>query len=92
MPAEIRETIVTASASGAVVQLQISDAPLQDESPGIRLTLLVKVAEYRLPLLAHLQREAMKLASDALVCLLKQMAGEIREGCHPLDPPESRRS
>jgi hypothetical protein len=86
MPIEIRETIVTPGADSDVVQLRISDAPLDDESATLRLTLLAKLPASHLPLLAQLQREAMRIAQDGMTNLLRVMATEIRKQDFPLAP------
>jgi hypothetical protein len=88
MAAEIRETIVTpADASGAaVVQIQISDVPLPAEDAAIRLTLAVSVPGFEAPLLAQLQRAAMTIARDSLSALLQQLAQEIQQAGHSLNP------
>ena len=88
MSTDIRETIVTpADASGAaVVQIQISDVPLPAEDAAIRLTLAVLVPGFEAPLLAQLQRAAMAKARDVLSALLQQLAQEIQQAGHPLNP------
>jgi hypothetical protein len=92
MPVEIRETIVTPDSSGQVVQLQISDEPLQHESPGILVQLSVCVPHHRTPLLAYLQREAMKRANDEIHKLLQPWAAEIQhKPDNELDPELSPR-
>jgi len=88
--AEIRETIVTPDASGTLVQLQISDVPLPAEDAAIRITLAVRVPEYRLPLLAHLQREAMRTASAILRDLTQDLGSEIQDTSYDLSPTPKR--
>lgn len=84
--AKILETTVTPNARGSVVQLQISDAPLDAEAWAIRLTLSVQIPAYRLPLVAHVEREAINIADDVLAALLRNMAEEIQAGRHNLRP------
>lgn len=88
MAVEIRETIVTPDDAGAgsFVQLQIADAPLPAEDAAIRLTLAVSIPGYEAPLLAQLQRAAMRAAQDTLTGLLQQLASEIQSAGHPLNP------
>lgn len=85
--AEIRETIVVPEANGgAVVQLQISDAPLPAEDATILIRLTVKLPAYKLPLLAHLQREAMDAASRILRDLHLAVGQDIQETSYPPNP------
>jgi hypothetical protein len=79
MPIEIRETIVTPVANGQVVQLHISDVPLDDEGGAFRLVLRAKLPSFRTPLVRQLQREAMKIAQDKMTDLLKNLASEIQK-------------
>lgn len=91
MPIELRETIVTPDASGDVVQLRISDAPLGDEPAPFQLTILAKLPAYQAPALTQLQRAAMKMAKDALSELIQKLVAEIQQGGHPLEPrPKSQ--
>lgn len=65
--ASILRTIVTPDASGAAVELLISDGSLLDETPDMRITLAIRVSPaYQTPLVAHYEREAMKIAQAAL--------------------------
>ncbi len=84
--AKILETTVIPNAGGSLVQLQISDAPLDAEAWAIRLTLSVQIPAYRLPLLAHVEREAINIADDVLGTLLRTMAEEIQKSRHDLHP------
>lgn len=80
MSISIRETIVTpADADLDVVQLHISDAPPGDESATFVLRILAKQRGLRTPALAHLQREAMKIAQDALTFTLRDLAQELQQ-------------
>jgi hypothetical protein len=87
MPIEIRETIVTPDASADVVQLRISDVPLDDESGSLQLTILAKLRPLKTPTLAHLQRAAMQNAQDALTHLLRFLAKELQESGYGIEPP-----
>lgn len=78
MAIEIRATTVTPNASGALVQLHISDATHPDAVAATSLTLAVQVPAFDGPLLAHLQREAMEIAYNVLGELREQTAREIR--------------
>lgn len=79
---KILQTVVTPNENGAVVQLQISDGSLDAEYAAIRLTLAVQVPEYDVPLLAHLQREAMAIAREALLALERALGQEIQSDMH----------
>jgi hypothetical protein len=79
MPIQIRETIVTPDATGDVVQLRISDAPLDDESASLQITILAKLRPLQTPTLAHLQRAAMETAQDALTPILTNLASELQQ-------------
>jgi hypothetical protein len=68
---EIRETIVTPDASGSVVQIRLSDAAQPDAVPATQITLAILVPASPYPLLAYLQREAMKAAAEALESLMR---------------------
>jgi hypothetical protein len=86
MPIEIRQTIVTPDVSGSVVQLHISDVAPDDEGATFRLVLLAKLPAFQTPSLAHLQREAMKIAQDALTPLLQRLATDLKAGGQDLNP------
>jgi hypothetical protein len=93
MKIEIRETTVLPDENGAIVRLQISDAPLLSEDAAIRLILAVRVPAFQSPLLAQLEREAMKAAIEALRGLVQDKAKEIQEMegiSHNLDPVRKR--
>jgi hypothetical protein len=90
--AAILQTIVTPDGDGTVVQLQISDAPLLDESAAIRIALTVRVGAYDLPLLAHLEREALEVALRALRDLSQAKASEIVKSSHSMHPEPSKPS
>jgi hypothetical protein len=84
--AEIRITTVTQDASGFLVQLHISDEVRPDVAPATSLTLTVRVPAFETPLLAHLQREAMKTAHETLSNLLEKSVREIRKTRLDLTP------
>ena len=86
MAVEIRETIVTPSKEGDVVELHISDAPRGDESATFVLTLQAKVGPFENPMLVHVQRAAMKRGSEELHDLLKGLAAELHQQGYPSDP------
>lgn len=90
MPIEIRETTVTPNATGCIIQLHISDAPPDDESAAFVLTISAKFPALQTPLLAQLQRAAMKAAQDALTPLLIELATELKEANQPIDPSRKR--
>jgi hypothetical protein len=75
--AEILATTVTTNDAGAIVQLQISDASLESESFGVRLILTVQLPSYRLPFLAQIEREAMRVADKALDALCREREQEL---------------
>lgn len=89
--AQILQTTVTQDAGGAVVQLQISDAPLLAEDAAIRLILTVRVPGFLTPLLAHLERAAMTEARNVLSALLQSKGQEIQEKPHNELNPTPRR-
>jgi hypothetical protein len=78
MSRDIRETTITPGAHGDIVQIRISDAPLADESASFQLTILAKVKALQTPTVAHLQREAMKMAQETLTELLQNLMREIQ--------------
>lgn len=78
MPIAIHRTTVTAGKDGDVVQLHISDAPPGDASASFVLQVTVQIASLQSPLLAQVQREAMKQAEDVLQKLSQEAAKDIR--------------
>ena len=90
MAIEIRETIVSPGASGDAVQIHISDAARNDESATFVLTIAAKIRPLQTPTLAHLQREAMKIALDSLTPILSRLATELRESGYGLEVPPKR--
>ncbi len=88
MPTEIRKTTVTpVDADHDVIELHISDAPLDDESATLVVQILVKQRAMLAPALGHLQRAAMKTAQDALMPLLQTLANELQQNGMGLYPP-----
>jgi hypothetical protein len=87
---EIRETTIGPDADGAIVRLQLSDAPLLSESATIRIDLSVRLPEYKLPLLAHFQREAMQMAIEVLRKLDREIDQDIQETSHTPRPIPKR--
>jgi hypothetical protein len=87
---EIRETAIAPDADGAIVRLQLSDAPLLSENATIRIDLSVRLPAYKLPLLAHFQREAMQIASESLRKLDREIGQAIQETSHTLKPALKR--
>jgi hypothetical protein len=85
MAIEIRETVVSETENATVVRMHIADAPLGDENAAFRLELTATLPRYRAPLLAQIQRQAMKAAQDALSPLLQTLANEVNAN-HPLNP------
>ena len=80
MDVEIRRTSVTPTDGGSVVQLHISDAPPDAESPSFDLQMSVFLPEYeREILLAQWQREAMKVTQGVLSRLLQELAAALQE-------------
>lgn len=90
MAIEIRETIVTPAQDGDVVELHISDVAPNDEGGAFRLVLRTKLPPFQTPVFAQLQREAMKLAQDTFSELLQNMANEITNAGHNLNPRARR--
>jgi hypothetical protein len=78
---KIQETRILPASDGVVVQLHIADAPPDAEFASIRVDLMVKLPRYELPLVAHLQREAMTHVQKALTLLQQQLGQEIQD--HP---------
>jgi hypothetical protein len=83
--AQILETIVTPTGSSSTIQLYISDAPRDAEDAGIRLTLTVSIPAYRVPLLAHLQRDALDKAAETLRSVYRGLGIELEKNGRPLD-------
>jgi hypothetical protein len=79
MPISIRQTVVTPGDGHDVVQLRISDVPLGDESGSLDLTIVAKFRGLRTPALAHLQRETMKIAQDALTLIQRDVVSELQD-------------
>jgi hypothetical protein len=87
MPIEIRETIVTPTPRGDLIQLHISDVAPDAEGATFRLVLLAKLPPLEPSLLAQMQRSAMTMAQDALTPILQRLAQEITERAgRPLNP------
>ena len=79
MDAEIRQTTVTPTEGGSVVQLHISDRKPDDESASFVLQLSVSLPKYEEALLlAQAQREAMRTAQAVLSHHLETLARNIR--------------
>lgn len=88
MSAEIRRTTVTPTEGGSVVQLHISDAPLEAPFEAIELQMTVSLPRYEKAILVEqAQREAMKRAQDVLSSLLQQLAAALNERGFSLEPP-----
>ncbi len=80
MAVEIRQTIVTPYAEKALVQLHISDAPLDAEGEAkLRIVLSAKVDLLPGMLLDQIQRDALSAARDAISPILQRMAKQIQE-------------
>jgi hypothetical protein len=87
MPIEIRETIVTPDDTGTVVQLHISDVAPDAEGATFRLILLAKLPPCQNPpVLAQLQRAAMKIGQDNLMPILQTLAAELKQAHQAIDP------
>ena len=84
--AKILENTRIRHVGGSVVQLQISDAPLDAEAGAIRLALSVPIPSYRMRLLAQVEREVIDAADTVLHSLLQKMATEIQASRHDLHP------
>jgi hypothetical protein len=80
---EIRETTITPDADGSIVRLQISDVPPPYESATMLLDVTVKLPEYTAPpLLAQLQRQAIRAAMEVLRAFDQSLIQEIRKQPH----------
>lgn len=86
MSIEIRETTIVPGVGGDAIQLLISDAERDAEGATFRLVLHAKLPAYETPLVAQLQRVAMKIAQGALSSLLQDLATEITQTTHSLEP------
>jgi len=81
MPVELRETTITPSAGGDVVQLYISDAVRGDEAAEIVLQFHVRLGKsHKNPLLTQVQRDALKVARDHVGDILQGLAQAAQEG------------
>jgi hypothetical protein len=80
MAVAIRRTTVTPTEGGNVVQLHISDAPLEEPFEAIEIQMTVCLPEFeRAILVPEAQRGAMKRAQRALTALLQETLGEIHQ-------------
>jgi hypothetical protein len=87
MPVAIQQTIVTPDADGHdVVQIHVSDAKLGDVSATLVVQILAKVRPLKTPTMAHIQRQVMEIAQDALSPLLRDLARELQEAGYGLHP------
>jgi hypothetical protein len=78
MDVEIYSTTVTPTAAGSVVQLYVSDAPLEAQSASIVVQMTVSLPEYEgAILLAQAQREAIVKAQAVLREQAQKLANEI---------------
>ena len=84
--ASIQETSVTDAGKQWLVQMLVSDKPRDAADPAIVITLAAKIPHLAAPLLAHVQREAMRVADDVLSELLQSLAKEIQGSGHDLSP------
>lgn len=89
MTGTIYETTISEDAGKTVVHLHIADAPVDDTRASFRLQILATLPLYKEPLLAHLQRLAMKVAQEELSPLLQRLANEISQH-HPLEPEKRK--
>jgi hypothetical protein len=65
--AEILRTIVSPNGDGTFVELHIGDGSPRDEAQAPPIVLALRVTEYELPLLAHLQRDALNSVIKLLI-------------------------
>ena len=80
---EIRATTVAPDADGSIVRIQLSDAPLQAESATMLLDVTVKLPEYtEPPLMAQLQRQAIRAAMEVFRKVDQNLLQEIRKQPH----------
>jgi len=80
MSVEIRRTTVSPTEGGSVVQLHISDAPLEEPFEAIEIQMTVSLPKFeRAMLVSEAQRSAMKRAQRALTVLLQETLGEIHQ-------------
>jgi hypothetical protein len=88
MPIEVRQTIVTPGREGRdAIQIHISDAPPDDESATFVVRILATVDPLKTPTMAHIQRQVMSMAQDALTPLLRDLAKEIQDAGYGLALP-----
>lgn len=86
MAVEIRATNVTHDADGDVVQLHISDAPLEDASASLLIVLTAKLRPMEAPALGHVQRETLILASQSIRDLINDLERVLKHQNYPLEP------
>lgn len=85
MAIEIRETnVISAGPDHDVVQLYISDAARDDEAATFVLQIHAKMRPLKVPTLAHVQRDVMARAQDALTPILRDLARELQEAGYGL--------
>jgi hypothetical protein len=75
---EVLRTTITPDGDGTIVELQVSDGSLLDESPATRITLSIRLGSYELPLLAHLEQIALRKASEIPGELADQIGLQLR--------------
>jgi hypothetical protein len=77
---EILRTIVAPDGDGTAVEIHISDGSPPHENGAIPITLALRVGAYELPLVAHLQHEAVNLAIKLLVEVGEDLDMQMRSG------------
>jgi hypothetical protein len=88
---EIRETTIIPDANGSIVRLQLSDAPPQAEYATMLLDVTVKLPEYTAPpLMAQLQRQAIRAVMEVLRAFDQSLLQEIRKQPHLDAEPKIR--
>jgi hypothetical protein len=74
----IRETTVTPLADGTVVRLQMSDAPLLDESATMILDVRMRLTRSGVSVLEHLQIEVMTKTQEILNSLIEDLGLKVQ--------------
>jgi homoaconitase/3-isopropylmalate dehydratase large subunit len=90
MPITIRETTITPGVEQDAVQIRIADAQQDDQMLSFELTIHANVRPLLCPTVAHVQRQAITMAQEALSDIHQRLGLEIvQAGCALELPPKN---